>query len=348
MSNGLSRRRLGAAIAMLTLQAIGAAHAQTDPAAEFFKGKTISILVGYEGGGGYDLYARLVAPYLSKHIPGQPTVIVQNMPGAGGLRAARALATAAPKDGTTLGMLAQTLPFDTLLGYTPDIDAGKFTWIGRLAMNVEVGVAFTKTGIRTVDDARKRDVPSAGTGGTASSTVVPFLLNRLAGTRFKLIAGYKSANEVLLAMERREVDMVGATGISTIMAKYAARLKDGSVRLIYQSALTRHPEIPNVPTIGELGTGDEERQILDMFSSGSAIGRALIAPPDLPIERAAALRRALATALADPELIAYAQKQNLTFEPGSAEELEGIVRKMLATPKPVAEKAKEVLESMKR
>jgi tripartite-type tricarboxylate transporter receptor subunit TctC len=176
---------------------------------------------------------------------------------------------------------------------------------------------------------------------------VPFLLNKLAGTRFKLIAGYKSANEVLLAMERGEVDMVGATGISTIMAKHAARLKDGTVRLIYQSALTRHPEIPNVATIGELGTGDEERQILDLFSSGSAIGRALIAPPELPAERTAALRRALAATLADPELIAYAQKQNLALEPGTVEELQGIVRKVLATPKAVAEKARDVFESMK-
>ena len=172
-------------------------------------------------------------------------------------------------------MLAQTLPFDTVLGYTPDIDAGKFLWLGRVAMNVEVGVALAKSGITSIETARTREIPTGGTGGTASSTVVPYLLNKLAGTRFKLIAGYKSANEVLLAMERGEVEMVGATGISTIMAKHAQQLKDGTVRLIYQSALTRHPEIPNVPTIGELGTGSEEKQILDLFAAGSAIGRAL-------------------------------------------------------------------------
>jgi tripartite-type tricarboxylate transporter receptor subunit TctC len=269
------------------------------------------------------------------------------MPGAGGLRAARNLASVAAKDGSVLGMLAQTLPFDTVLGYTPDVDAGQFTWIGRAAMNVEVGVAFAKSGITSIADARKREVASGGTGGTASSTVVPFLLNKLAGTRFKLVAGYRSANEVLLAMERGEIDMVGATGISTIIAKHGARLKDGTIRLIYQSALTRHPAIPDVPTIGELGTGGEERQILDLFSSGSAIGRALIAPPEVPPARAATLRRAMAAALADPELVAFARKSNLMLEPGSAEELEDIVRKVLATPKPVAEKAREVLESLK-
>jgi tripartite-type tricarboxylate transporter receptor subunit TctC len=342
----LTRRSFGIALAALAIQA-GASHAQTDPVADFYRGKTVTILVGYQAGGGYDLYARIVAQFLGKHIPGQPAVIVQNMPGAGGLRAARNLASVAAKDGTVLGMLAQTLPFDTVLGYTPDIDAAKFTWIGRAAMNVEVGVAFAKSGIASIEDARKREITSGGTGGTASSTVVPFLLNKLAGTRFKLVAGYRSANEALLAMERGEIDMVGATGISTIIAKHGDRLKDGTVRLIYQSALTRHSAIPNVPTIGEVATGKEERQILDLFSSGSAIGRALIAPPGLPADRTAALRRAMAATLADPELVALARKGNLMLEPGSAEELDGIVRTVLATPKSVAEKAKDVLESLK-
>jgi tripartite-type tricarboxylate transporter receptor subunit TctC len=351
MSNPQLRHCFGVVLTALivsyALVGAGTAHAQDDAVAAFYKGKTVNILVGYEGGGGYDLYARLVAQFLGKHIPGNPTVIVQNMPGAGGLRAARNLATVAAKDGTTLGMLAQTLPFDTLLGYTPDVDAGRFTWIGRAAMNVEVGVAFAKSGIASIDDARKREVPTAGTGGTASSTVVPFLLNQLAGTRFKLIAGYKSANEALMTMERGEVDMVGAIGLSTVQARHAARLKDGTIRLIYQNALTRHPGIANVPTIGELGSGADERVILDLFASGAAVGRALTAPPDVPAERTAALRRALAATLADPELIALSKKGRLPLEPGSGEELEGIVRKVLAAPRPIADKAKQVLESLK-
>jgi tripartite-type tricarboxylate transporter receptor subunit TctC len=351
MSNGLARHGFGVALtalaASLTLQAASPAYAQNDAVAEFYKGKTVNILVGYQAGGGYDLYARIVAQFLGKHIPGNPAVIVQNMPGAGGLRAARNLATAAAKDGTVLGMLAQTLPFDTLLGYTPDVDAGKFTWIGRVAMNVEVGVAFAKSGIASIEDVRKREVPVAGTGGTASSTVVPFLLNHLAGTRFKLISGYKSANEALVTMERGEVDMVGSIGIETLKARHAARLKDGTIRLIYQSAQTRHPDLLKVPTIGELGNGQEAKVILDVFSSGAAVGRALVAPPDVPAARAAALRRALAAALADPELIAFAKKSNIALDPGSAEELDGIVRKVLATPKPIADKAKTILGSLK-
>jgi tripartite-type tricarboxylate transporter receptor subunit TctC len=239
--------------------------------AEFFQGKTVIILVGSQPGGGYDLYARVLAQYLGRHIPGQPAVLVQNMPGAGGLRAARHLTSAASKDGTALGILAQTLPFDTLLGYTSDIQAGAFNWLGRIASNPMAGVTLGQSDIVSIETARKREISIGGSGGTAISTVAPFLLNKLAGTRFKLIAGYQSASEVMLAMERGEVEMVGATGIPIIMAKHAARLRDGTIRLIYQTGQTRHPGIPDVPTIGELGTGSEEKQILDLFAAGSAI-----------------------------------------------------------------------------
>jgi tripartite-type tricarboxylate transporter receptor subunit TctC len=214
-------------------------------------------------------------------------------------------------------------------------------------MNVEVGVAFAKSGITSIEDARKRDVPTAGTGGTASSTVLPFLLNQFAGTRFKLIAGYKSANEALVTMERGEVDMVGAIGISTVMARHAARLKDGSIRIIYQSALARHPAIPNVPIVSELVSGKDERLMLDLYTAGSSIGRALIAPPDIPPPRVAALRRAFAAAVGDPELVALAKKGNIALEPGSSDELEAIASEVLTAPKPIADKLKEVLESLK-
>ena len=339
--------RMIASLAWLGLQTVTTALAQTATPAEFFRGKTVNILVGFEAGGGYDLYARVLAQFLGRHIPGQPAVIVQNMPGAGGLRATRNLASVAPKDGTALGMLAQTLPFDTVLGYTPDIDAGAFNWIGRIATNAEVGVTLAQSGITSIETARNREISIGGTGGTASSRVLPFLLNKLAGTRFKLIGGYQGSNEVLLAMERGEVEMAGATGISTIMANHAAWLRDGTVRLIYQSALTRHPGIPDVPSIGELGTGSEEKQILDLFAAGSAIGRVLIAPPGVPAERVAVLRRAMATTLADPEMLAYAKRHNLALDVGSGDELSAIVRKMLATPKPVVAKAREILESLK-
>jgi tripartite-type tricarboxylate transporter receptor subunit TctC len=303
--------------------------------------------VGYGEGGGFDASARILARHIGKYLPGRPAVIVQNMPGAGGLKAARYLLEVAPTDGTTLGVLSQTIPFDTVLGYSEDVDAGKFQWIGRIAMNVEVGVAFAKSGIRSFDDVRAREVSVGGTGGTASSTVVPFLLSKLAGAKFKLVSGYRSANEVLLAMERGEVDMVGATGISTMVARWGPMLKDGSMRLIYQSALAHHPDAPGAPTLGELGRTAEDREILDLFASGSAIGRTLTAPPGVAADRVAVLRQAVAAALADPALVAMAKEHNIALEPGSGAEVEQIVKKTLATPKATADKAKDVLNAMK-
>jgi tripartite-type tricarboxylate transporter receptor subunit TctC len=336
------------ALVWLGFQTVTTAFGQTATEAEFFGGKTVTILVGSQAGGGYDLYARVLAQFLGRHIPGQPTVLVKNMPGAGGLRGARNLASLAPKDGTALGLLVQTLPVNTVLGYTPEIDVGAFNWIGRIAMSPEVGVALGQSGITSIETARSREIFTGGSGGTGSSTLVPFLLNKLAGTRFKLIAGYKSAHEALLAMERGELEMVGATAISTIMTMHVAWLRDGTIRLIYQTGLARHPGFLDIPTIGELGIGSEEKQILSLFAASSAIGRALIAPPGVPAERIAVLRRAMATTLADPELLAYATKHNLALEPGSDDELSAILRKMFATPQPLIRKAREVLELLKK
>ena len=323
-----------------------ASPACADAGADYFKGRQVNIMVAYSTGG-YDLYARLIAQFLSRHLPGKPTVIVQNMPGAGGLKAARYLLDIAPKDGTTLGVLGQTIPFDTVTGYSEGIDAGKFHWIGRIGMNLELGIASRQSGIRNFDDLRAREVSVGGTGGTGSSTVMPFLLRELAGAKVKLVSGYRSANEALLAMERGEVEMVGAFGLSSIATRFGHLLKDGSIMPIYLSALGRHADFPRVPTIGELGKNNEDRQILDLFASGSAVGRTLVAPPGVPEDRLVALRQAMAAAMSDPALLAFAAERNMPLEPGSAEEIESVVRKILGTPRPIAQRAAQILESMK-
>jgi len=331
---------------LCALATLASQPAAADNAADFFKGKQISIMVGY-GAGSYDLYARLLAQFLRRHLPGQPTVIVQNMPGAGGLKAARYLVDVAPRDGTTLGVLAQTIPFDTMLGLSEGIDAARFHWIGRIGMNLEVGVASGKSGIRGFDDLRAREVSVGGSGGTGSSAVMPYLLSRLAGAKFKIISGYRSSNEAMLAMDRGEVDMVGAFGIASLTMRFAPRLKDGSIRPIYLSALERHPDFPNLPTIGELGRDDDSKQILDLFASSSAVGRTLAAPPGVPQDRIAVLRKAMAAALSDPELLAFSAERNMPLEPASGEEIEGTVRKILATPNSVTQKAALILQSMR-
>jgi tripartite-type tricarboxylate transporter receptor subunit TctC len=341
------RARLTALAALLLLGLAGARPCVADAIADFYKGKTVSILVGYETGGGYDLYARLVAQFIARHIPGQPTVIVQNMPGAGGLKAARYLLDVAAKDGTVLGIPSQTVPFDTVLGYSAGVDAGKFQWLGRFAMNVEIGAAYAKTGISSITDLRTREIAVGGTGGTASTSVIPFLLNKLAGTRFKIVAGYRSAYEVMLAMERNEMEMVGGIGLATVEVRFGKEIKDGRLRLIFQSGLGRHADIPDVPNIDEFGRTDEEKQMLGLFASTAAVGRSLIAPPGVPPERVAALRQAVADTIADPELRQFASEHNIMIEPGTAAEVEAIVAKTLATPKELADKTRAVLESMK-
>ncbi len=313
----------------------------------FYAGKTVSILVGYEAGGGYDLYARLAAQFLGNYLPGHPSVIVQNMPGAGGLKAARYLLDAAPKDGTALGIPAQTIAFDSLLGYSAGVDAGKFQWLGRLAMNVEVGAAFAKSGIASIADLRARQVSTGGTGGTASTSVIPFLLNKLAGTQFKIVNGYRSAVEVLLAMQRGEMDMVSGIGLATIEVRFGKEIKDGTLRLIFQSGVGRQPQIASVPNISEFGRTDDDRQILALFSSTAAIGRSLAAPPGVPPARIALLRRAVGAMLADKALASYAAAHSIMIDPGSADQVDAIVGKTLAAPPELAGKTRAVLESMK-
>jgi tripartite-type tricarboxylate transporter receptor subunit TctC len=335
------------AAGLLLLPATWVHSCLADEVSDFYAGKTISLLVGYEAGGGYDLYARLVAQFLGRYVPGHPTIIVQNMPGAGGLKAARYLLEAAPKDGTVLGIPAQTIAFDSLLGYSAGVDAGKFQWLGRVATNVEVGAAFAKTGIASVGDLRTREVSIGGTGGTASTSVIPFLLNKLAGTRFKIVNGYRSAVEVILAMQRGEMDMVGGIGLATVEVRFGKEIKDGTLRLIFQSGVGRDPLIPNVPNIAELGRSDEDKQMLALFSSTAAIGRSMVAPPGVPVARVGALRQAIAAMLTDTPMRQYAAGHSVTLEPGSAEEIEGIIGKTLGAPPELAQKTRAVLESMK-
>jgi tripartite-type tricarboxylate transporter receptor subunit TctC len=313
----------------------------------FYAGRTITIVVGYDVGGGYDLYARLAAQFLGRYLPGQPTVIVQNMPGAGGLKAARYLLDAAPADGTVLGIPSQTLSFDTLLGYSAGVDAGKFQWLGRLAMNVEVGAAFSNTNIASIDDLRARQVSIGGTGGSASTTVIPFLLNKLAGTNFRIVNGYRSAFEVMLAMQRGEMDMVGGIGLATVEVRFGKEIKEGTLRLIFQSGVGRHPDIPGVPNIDEFGRTDDERQMLALFSSTAAVGRSLAAPPGVPMERVALLRHAVDAMIADSAIRSFAAEHGIMLEPGSATDVEAIVQKTLTTPRALADQTRAVLESMK-
>jgi len=292
-------------------------------AQESFAGKTVTISVGFGPGGGYDLYARVLARHLGRHLPGQPTVIVANMPGAASIRAANYIANVAPKDGTALGMVAQSIAEEQLLGTAGvSYDVGKLGWIGRIAANVEVAYVWHAAPVKVVDDLRTMEATFAGTG--PSSSIYPRLLNGIAGMKWKVIAGYNTTSAAHLAMERREVD--GATSsLNTLKTAQRDWLDNTLIRILVAFALRRSPELANVPAVVELATTSEDRDVLAFYANSGAVGRALIAPPGLPPERIALLRGGFDATMRDADFRAEIATMRLDFEPMAGAELQALV-----------------------
>jgi tripartite-type tricarboxylate transporter receptor subunit TctC len=322
---------LGLAAALLAWPA----PSNADPIADFYTGRTVRMLIGYGPGGGYDLYGRVVAQFLSKHLPGHPTIVVQNMPGAGSLLAARYMHDVAPKDGTVLGSLAQTLALDSVTTSSVKIDVGRMPYIGRVATNVDTGVALQKSGIRSFDDVRAKEYKVGASGGGSTTVLFPTALMTYAGAKFKLARGYSGSNEIWLAVERGEVDIVGAYGLPGIQVSHPGWLAGEEVVFLYQAALKRHALIPKVPTLPELALTDEGRVVLRAAASTGEIGRAIITTPGVPPERIAALRAAFAAMLGDPEFIAECNNRKLPIEGAAGEEVDTMVRDTLALPRAV-------------
>lgn len=306
-----------------------------------FKGQQVTILVGYGAGGSYDTYARLVARYLGKYLPGNPTVIVQNMAGAGSLTAANYLYNVAPKDGTTLGVIDQTLPIDQVLGTeSVSFDVTKFDWIGRIALGVETIVSWNTSPVKTINDAKKDTLETAATGPSSSSAVYPMLLNNLLGTKFKLLRGYSGTNEMLLAMQRGEAAGCGSVNLALLTSSHAAWLTDKKINVLVQFALHRQPAIPNVPAVVELGQTPLQTQVLRLFGSAGEIGRSIMAPPGIPPDRLKTLRSAFMAMAKDPELVAFSKQSKLDIEPLDGESLQKLVQDVGTTSKATVAAAK--------
>jgi tripartite-type tricarboxylate transporter receptor subunit TctC len=316
---------LGAGAAML----LPALPTQAQSVAEFYRGKTIRMIIGYGPGGGYDIYGRLVAEFLPRHLPGNPAMVAQNMPGGGSFVAAKYLAEVAPKDGTALGSLAQTLALDSAVNPSTALDAGKFRYIGRLTSNIDTGAALPRTGITSFDDVRKKEYTVGASGGGSTTVLFPSALNAYGGARFKLVRGYKGTNDILLAMERGEVDIVGAYGLPGMLVSHPGWIEKGEAIIIYQAALKRHRLLADVPTLPELATGDEGRAILRAVSGTGEIGRSIIAAPGVPEERLAALRSAFQGMLADADFRGACEKRKIMLDPAAGEDMDAIVRETL-------------------
>ena len=329
----------------LVLLLSAASAAAADPIADFYAGKTLRMLVGYGPGGGYDIYARLVAEFLPKFLPGHPSIVTENMPGAGSFAAAKYIANVAPKDGTILASLAQTFALDSAVGGSGKANAADFHYVGRVTSNIDVGLARASSGITSVADIRNKQYTVGASGRGSNTDIYPEALNAYGGTKFKIVLGYKGTSEILLAMERGEVDITGAYGLPGMLATHPDWVNKGGAALIYQAALKRSPLIPNVPTLPELGLSDEGRAVLGAIASTAEVGRAIISGPGVPAERLAALRRAFAQMVKDPGFVASCDKRHLMIDPASGEEMDAIVKNTFALPKPTLDKIGAMLSS---
>ncbi|MGH6769721.1 MAG: Bug family tripartite tricarboxylate transporter substrate binding protein [Xanthobacteraceae bacterium] len=318
--------------------ALAAPAAHAEPAD--FAGKTITIISSFGAGGGYTTYAEIVARHLGAHLPGRPTVIVKTMPGAGGMNGTSYLANVAARDGTVLGVVPQTVAIAQALGrHAGRYDARAFNWIGRVNSNVEVQQTWHTAPVKTIEDARLKEVVVGGTGPQSSSVVFPRILNAMFGMKFKVVAGYEGVNMVSIAMERGEVQgMVRPWSITKTV--HPEWLREKKINLLVQYAAARHPEIPQVPAVVDLAATDEQRQILSLFASGSDIGRSIMAPPGVPADAVKALRTAFMQTMRDPALLKEIRKSGIDIDPLAGGKLQEIVRGAVDVPPKVTEAAK--------
>ena len=262
------------------LASVACAHAQ--PADEFFKGKTLRFTVVYEPGGTYDLYSRLLIAHLPKYIPGNPAILIQYMPGAGGMVGTVNLYEKAERDGTQLGMLPRDIAVNQMLHpQAARYDAKRFNWIGRIASYTGVMFVMSRTGVKTAADLRSTEVIAGSWGSSTDSFVTPTLLNALAGTKFKIVTGYRGAADVDLAIERGEADtrVASWTALKTTRSEW---LRDGKIVVPFQTGLKRHPDLPDLPLISDLATSDDGKRILEFMNSDSSVGWNVIVPPEVP------------------------------------------------------------------
>jgi tripartite-type tricarboxylate transporter receptor subunit TctC len=271
-------------------------------------------------------------------------IVAQNMPGAGSFVAAKYMYDVAPKDGTVFGSLAQTLALDTMTNKNAKLDVANMPYIGRLVTNIDTGVALPKAGIESFEDVRAKQYNVGASGGGSTTILFPTALKTYAGAKFKLVRGYHGTIDILLAMERGEVDIVGAYGLPGILASHPGWVHRGEATILYQASLKRHRLLPNVPTLPELAQSDEGRQVLHATASTGEIGRSILTTPGVPPERLAALRSAFRAMLKDPDFLAACEKRNLMVDGAAGEEIDEIVRETLRLPQEVAEKIGQMMQ----
>ena len=337
------RRSILAALALLSGSAT---LVRADPVEDFYRGKEIKVIIGLPAGGGYDIYGRLYARHLSRFVPGNPSVVVQNMPGAAAVAMTNAMATQFPKDGTYIGVGVGSNGTAPLFGATgARYDARQLTWIGSLNAEVGLVVSYKTSAVKTTADLFTKELIVGGSAATDGNVMFPTVMNRVLGTKFKVIPGYGSTNTIAMAMEQKEVEGAGSWHYSSISTNKPEWLTDGSLNILAQLSLKPHPAIdPKVPVVIDLAKTPEQRAMLELIFAQQDMGRPIFAPPGIPADRAAALRKAFDDMVVDADFLKDAAALKLEINrPMRGVEIEQLVRRLYELPADVVRKAGDAI-----
>jgi tripartite-type tricarboxylate transporter receptor subunit TctC len=333
----------GVAIAAIALALPPAANAQG--VADFYKGKTVELLIGYSGGGGYDVYARLLARHMGRHIPGNPTVVPRNMPGAGSLVLANWLYNVGPKDGTAFGIIGRGTPFDPLLGIqAAKFDPAKYLWLGSMNNEVSVCVSWHTSGVTRYEQLLQKELVVGGTGPSADTDQFPRITNAVLGTKFRIVSGYPGGNDISLAMERGEVGGRCGWSWSSVVSTRMNWFKEKRINVLMQLALEKHDDLPDVPLVVDLAKNAEQRAILRLIFARQALGRPFLGPPGVPADRAAALQTAFMETMKDKAFLAEADKAQLEITPLNGATIQKIMEEGAKTDPAVLKRAGAMLQ----
>ena len=320
------------------------AQVRADPVADFYTGRQIAVVIPTSPGGDVDGRTRLIARHMGKHIPGKPVLVPRNMPGAVGLQAANWLYNQAPRDGTVLQAVMQSMPTHQLLdGRGVQFDASKFNWIGNTSDEPNTVVAWSGRGVASIGDVKQRELVVGAPGTFTNCVYYPLLMNALIGTKFKIISGYPGGNDVNMAMERGEVGGRGCQALSAWFSTKPDWIKDRKITFLVQVRKDKSRELPDVPLLMDLASNEHDRQVLRFMSMDNSYGRPLATTPDTPAERVEALRRAFDRTMKDSDLIAEAEKSDTRLEPSSGEEVQRLIAEVFATPPDVIKRTKVIL-----
>jgi tripartite-type tricarboxylate transporter receptor subunit TctC len=343
MANTMTRS-VAVAVALIAVwlqSTIAAAQTPQD----FYKGKQISLLIGGGAGGGYDVYYRALARHVGKHIPGHPAVIPKNVPAASGLVAAATIYNTADKDGLTLGAFPNNVPMDPLFGnQAARYDARKLNWIGSIGKLQNVCATWHTSTIKTIERAREREVIVSAAAATSNSAIMPKVLNALLGTRFKIVMGYDGGSGLTMSIERGESEGICGLSWSTIKASRPHWIREKLLNVIVQMGLDKLADLPTVPAALDLVADPTRKQVLELILIRQEPGRPIAAPPGVPAERIAALRRAFDATMMDPDFIAEAAKLQMEIEPLTAAQIDGLLATAYGAPRPIVQQAAELLE----